>query len=118
VLSRSRPNEEILQINAALGEPGGIVVEEEGKSGWLVPEICDQDLGSRPFSKQSFDEILFGNGCLSWFRPLVLSELEDELAYERDVFLRCLNNARIAGSALHRRIIRLAESGVNAIFRA
>jgi hypothetical protein len=40
------------------------------------------------------------------------------LTDERDVFLRRLDDARIAGSGLHWRIIRLAESGVNAIFRA
>ena len=50
-------------------------------------------------------------------RALQGRELEDELANEGDVFLRRSDDARFIGVSLHSRIIRLAESGVNAIFR-
>ncbi len=117
MLSRSGANEEILQIDAPLAEPRGIVVKEQCEPCRLISEIRDENFSSRPLAKQGVGEILLGDGRLSRFRALVLSELENELAYERDVLLRRLNDARLFGPALHWRIIRLAESGVNAIFR-
>ena len=117
MLSRSRPDEEILQVDAALSQPGGIVVKEQRESCRLVSEIRYEHFSSRPLSEQSVGEILLGDGRLSGLSALVLSELENEVAYERDVFLRRLNDACFSGAALHWRIIRLAESGVNAIFR-
>ena len=38
VLSRRRPDEEILQVNAAFAEPGGVVVKEQGEAHGLVAE--------------------------------------------------------------------------------
>ena len=93
-------------------------MEKQRKPGGRVIQVRDQNFGSRFLSKQGFGQILLGDGSLTRLCSLVFGELENELSDERDVLLRRRNYARFAGSAIHRRIIRLAESGVNAIFRA
>jgi hypothetical protein len=118
VLSRGGADEQILQINPALAEPGGIVMKEKREAGGLVAEVGDQDLGSGSLSEQSIREILFSDRRLDGAGALVIGELEDELTDERYVFPGCGNDSSFGIRLLHPRIIRLAESGVNAIFDA
>ena len=95
MLPRRRTDEEIFQVNPTLAQPGGIVVEEESEADRLIPQIRDQNFGRRPLSKQGLGEILLGNRRFSRLRPLVFGKLEDELAYERDVFFLRLHYASV-----------------------
>ena len=117
MLSRGGPDEKILQIDAALAKPGGIVVKEKGESRRSVAEISYEDLRSRPLTEQGVNEISLGHRRFARERTFILGELENERANERDVLLRRRNDVGLIGAGLHSRIIRLAESGVNAIFR-
>src|SRR6266566_8723384 len=99
VLPRRRPDEEIFQINTALAEPGGIVVEEERKAGWLVTQIGNQHFRRGSLSEKCPGDIVVGDGGLTRLCPLVFSELENELAYEGNVFLRCGDYSRLDRTA-------------------
>jgi DNA-binding beta-propeller fold protein YncE len=109
-------DEKIFQIDSALAEPGRVVVEEEGKTNWLLTQVCEQDFSGWSFPEQRLSEILFGDRCFAGTGALVLGELENELTNERDVVLRRRNDSSLDQIATHWRIIQLAESSVNAIF--
>src|SRR4029078_11318735 len=71
VLPRGGAAEQILQIDTALAEPGGVIVKEQRETGRLVVQIRDQNFGGRPLSEQSIGEILFCDRRLSRLFPLV-----------------------------------------------
>jgi YVTN family beta-propeller protein len=117
VLPRRRPDEKVFQIDTALAEPGRIVVKEKGEPGGLVAEVGDQDFRGGLLAEQGLSQILLRNGRFAGKRALVFGKLENEVTNERDVFLRRRDNPGLYQGGTHSRIIRLAESGVNAIFR-
>src|SRR5256885_2785159 len=117
VFPEGRLHEEIFEIDPTLAEPGGVVVKVKREPGGLVPEVRDQDLGGWAVAEKCFGEVLLGDRGLARLRFLVLGELENELSNQRNVAACRRNDARLYRSATHSGIIRLAESGVNAIFR-
>ncbi len=117
MLPCGRSDEKILQIDSTLAEPGRIVVEEKGEPGRLVAEEGDQNFRCGLSAKQGVRQILLGYGRFAGKGALVLGELENELMNQRDVFPLRGDNPGVYQSGTHSRIIRLAESGVNAIFR-
>jgi hypothetical protein len=92
-------------------------VEEEGEACGLVIDACDEHLRGRFVAEERRSQICFRHRGLSGPGALVLRQLENERANEWNIARGCGRNAKPGrGFSLHRRIIRLAEWGVNAIF--
>src|SRR5258706_9051257 len=116
MLPCGRSDEKILQIDSTLAKPGRIVVEEKGEPGRLIAEESNQNFRSGLLAEQGVRQILLGYGRFPRKGALVFGELENELMNQRDVFLLRGDNPGLYQSGTHSRIIRLAESRVNAIF--
>ncbi len=116
-LPSGRPDEQIFQKNSPLAEPSRIIVEEKSEAGRLASQVGDQDLSGWLLAEQGLRQIAFRNGRLPGKCPLVFGEFEDQLTNEGDVLFLRGNDPSLDQTATHSRIIRLAESGVNAIFR-
>src|SRR5256714_3884622 len=94
-----------------------IVVKEECEPRRLVTDVSDENFCSGSISEKSFGEIRFGYGSLARPRTLIFGQLQDKLPDQRNILPRRGNDLRVHRRSAHKRIIRLAESGVNAIFR-
>ncbi len=116
MLPRQWSDEKIFEIDSALAEPRRIVVEEKSEPSGLVAQVRDQYLRGWAFAEQRIRQIFLGDGRFSGKRALVFGELEDELSNQRNVFPRSGHDSGLDQIATHWRIIRLAESSVNAIF--
>src|SRR6266508_2037542 len=84
VASMLRLDEEVLQVDAGLGEKRREVVKEKGEARGLALVLGDQGLRVGPLSEQGLGDLLLGRGDLV-LQPFEARELADELGDQRHV---------------------------------
>lgn len=82
--ARFRPDEEILEIDPALSEKCGVVVEEEGETQRLALDFRDDDFRCRAIGEEGCAKLVLG--CYARVaKALVRCEILNEFENERNV---------------------------------